>query len=470
MKATFIGGGAHRLLGILRGAMSDPRLFDGGAITLYDLDIARAKVMAEMLKRTPEYAQISCRIDAAGTMEEALDGADSVGVIMPAGSQASAMLGDEVSWRHGFISSDNVSPNGAMHALKAGPTILRIARAMEERCPNAWLIDFVNPVAVFSGMVNNHTRVKALGVCAGFTNHQWDIGRILGADRQETDISVDVAGINHLSFILRGTVQGDELFRRIDKAITGDWKMPPVQAHRSETYRQMVTRSVTNLIKIYRELGVLIFSTEGDGMQHLFYDQAVKEFQARPQPPTGAALAETVAAGREARQAQNEDFAAHLDRDLNKAFWDNADELGTLYGRVSEDIFVRVMRGIAGLEKVNIVTSRPNRGAVAGFDDRTVIEYSQYLENGQISPAEKLYVPAVVQGMISGIAAHQTMLGDAIATSDPRLLAHALLAYPWLPYSQASRALHRELLEANQPDIQPELRHAVEYLAPVTFA
>jgi len=86
------------------------------------------------------------------------------------------------------------------------------------------------------------------------------------------------------------------------------------------------------------------------------------------------------------------------------------------------------------------------------------------LYKGTIKPRGTLFIPAVVQGIVSGLAAHQTMLGDAIATQDPRLLAQALLAYPWMPYSAASKAVFRELIVANGDEVSPPLRKAVEYL------
>jgi hypothetical protein len=60
-----------------------------------------------------------------------------------------------------------------------GTIVLGIARQMEKHCPQAWLFDYANPVAVYSGIVNNHTRIRALGICGGFTNHRWDLARII---------------------------------------------------------------------------------------------------------------------------------------------------------------------------------------------------------------------------------------------------------------------------------------------------
>ena len=106
-----------------------------------------------------------------------------VGVILMAGSEKTFQLGAEACYRHRFIPSDNLSPNGAFLAIKGAPILMNIAEQMTRCCPSAWLVDFANPVAVLSGMINNHTTVKSLGVCAGYTNHQWDLSRILGKDR-----------------------------------------------------------------------------------------------------------------------------------------------------------------------------------------------------------------------------------------------------------------------------------------------
>jgi len=54
MKAVFVVGGSHRLLGILRGAMTEPKVFNNGEIYLHDLNGGRAEALGRMLMKTPE--------------------------------------------------------------------------------------------------------------------------------------------------------------------------------------------------------------------------------------------------------------------------------------------------------------------------------------------------------------------------------------------------------------------------------
>ena len=466
MKIAFVGGGAVRLFSILRTAMGDRRIFpDGGEIALYDLAHVRAETIGRLLMKTPEYRSGRFTITWPDRLEDALVGASMVGVVLSPGSRETAGLSDTISFDYGCIFSDNLSPAGAMFGLKGGETILQIARTMEKLCPDAWLADFANPVAVFSGMVNNHTSIKALGVCAGFTNHYWDIGRILDSDSPAADINVEVAGVNHLSFILRGTVGGNDLFKSIDQALRDGWKMPPSSGLWSDSFwKEAITPSVESLVGFYSDLGVLIFSTESDGMDHLRLDRRTAENAAKGRPPVGHALHRKIETERHEREASDLVLRSFVSSSLTEQFWEHVDLVDMRLALSADDIFLRILRGLNSSEPVQMVTSRLNEGAVDGFDRRTVLEYSQTMTNGVIEARGDLAVPAGVRGLTTALAVHQTMLGDAIATHDPKLLAHALLCYPWMAYTQKSRSMHKELIQANTPDIHPLLARAVEFL------
>ena len=228
MKVAFIGGGSHRLLSILRGAMGDPEIFDGGEIRLYDLNPESAETVAAMLRKTPEYAGIACRISVPPSVEDAIEGVDAVCSIFMAGSQESHAKSIMACLDHGFVGSDNISPSGSILGVKTGGIILDLARKMERLCPDAILLNFCNPTAVLSGLVNNHTKIRALGVCEGVNNHRCDLNRILGRDELSLDFNIDAAGINHLCFVMRGTYKGRDVFRTIDRALSGNWKPPAI--------------------------------------------------------------------------------------------------------------------------------------------------------------------------------------------------------------------------------------------------
>lgn len=454
------------MLGILRGAMAIPGVLDGGEIYLYDLDVSRAEAMGRMLLKTPEQKRAGCGIRWGDQLEEALTGAAGVGMILPASRAKSFESGFAPSLDRGFISSDNVSPNGAVSAVKIAPVMMNIARMMERCCPEAWLINFVNPVAVLSGMVNNHTTIRAMGVCGGFTNHLWDISRIFGRDEEARQLNVECAGINHLSYVVKGTWEGEELFEALKRRMAGGWEMCELQPWWSEYSKKIIRNSMRKLTRIWQDLGVLIFSTEGDGLAHLMYDESVEESRAQHQRRTGAELDEALRKSREGRLETDRKFQAWLTRDLDDAFWENQWRDDPIFKRQDEDIFVQIFAALAGVKEAKIATSRPNRGAVAGIKDRHVVEYSQYLFKDKIRPvSERPYdIPDVVHGLTASLAAHQTLLGDALATEgDPKMLALALMSYPVKPYSKDLRALYKELFSIAGDEIRPGYSRAADY-------
>lgn len=464
MKATFVGGGSHRLLGILRGAMAVPGVFDGGEINLYDLNTHRSGVMGKMLMKTPEHRRCGCKITWGTGLDEALEGADVVGVILMPGSMRTYRLGDAASLRHHYMGSDNVSPNGSMLAVKGGHILLDVARRMERACPDAMLLDFANPVPVMSGIVNNHTKIKCLGVCAGFMNHQWDLARLFGRDEQETDLDVEVAGINHLSFILGGRWKKGELFNQLDACLSDPgWTLPKFNSWWSEDGLKSMRAGIQRLADIYRQFGVLIFSTEGDGMAHMYYDEALAE-QLKQPVSASAEIEQKLEKEKAARNEGDKTFESCLNKDLDDAFWNTHWEKDLRFRRQDEDIFTRILTSIGTDSELKIVASRPNLGAVEGIKDRNLLEYSMIVKGKSVRPAGRYSIPDVVGGLVNGLSAHQTMLADAIATDDPKLFAQAMLAYPVRPYSQDLRLLTKELIEISTAEISPALRKALEFL------
>jgi len=462
MKVVFIGGGSFQTLPVARGAMAQRRIFDGGEMNLYDLNAARAETMGRMLMTTPEYAKLDCKIKWGTPLEEALDGADAVSVVIPAGSPLVCSLSDQAHRRLGFMSSDQLSPSGAFRALTAGPFLLSVARKMEKLCPHAWLACFANPVAVYSGMINNHTKINALGICGGYTNHMWDLTRLMGKDEFCPDYDVEVAGVNHLSFIIRGKFRGEDLYEVLGRHLTKNWR-PPRLRKQWKHMEEHIIFGLQKLVELYRNFGIIIFSTEGDGMAHLFYEEMLERGRKGYVPRTKAQIKADVKRWQQWRVQADANFRAMLDRDLDKRFWQTYPKKNLGFARNDQHITVKILKALAGAGKQKIVASRPNRGAVEGFKHRTVLEYSQTLDSHGAKPYGKLSIPDGYHGLISSIATHQTLLGDAIAAEDPKTLFQALFTYPIHHNTKASRALYKELLEIHKEEIPAAFQKAKEY-------
>jgi alpha-galactosidase/6-phospho-beta-glucosidase family protein len=461
MKIVFFGGGSHRYLSIARSVMAVPGLMDEGEIHLYDLSVERAEAVGRLAMKSPEYQDLNCSITWGAELDVALEGADLVFVVLMAGSRDNFADLSDACARHGFMASDQLSPSGAMLALKGGPILMDLARRMERICPDAMLCDFANPVAVLSAAVNNHTSIQCLGVCAGYTNHQWDLTRLLlGKDEQCAEFDIRCAGVNHMSFILPGSsYRGLDVYQMARQCDAEGWTTPALSDRWSEASRQNMQRSMDKLIKLYRKYGWLVFSSEGDGMAHLDIEDHYLEVARTQALRSEAERKEQDRKWLASRNTAEQRFRSWLDADMSASDWNTARPDHLYLMRADEDVMVKIAKAVGGLEEHAIATSYPNRGAVPGYSDRTVLEYSQILGKDGIRPVDGLSVPAVFQGLVGGLASHQTLLGDAIATRDPRVLFEALYSYPVKQDTAESKALWRDLLAIAAPEIPAEFQN-----------
>ena len=107
--------------------------------------------------------------------------------------------------RYGFrqVYGENGGPGSMFHTLRNLPPTLEIAHAMEEICPDAWLLNYTNPEAKLVEGVLKSTRIKAVGLCHGEGIGLDQVSQILEIPKD--DIDGDVAGLNHFGWFTRLT-------------------------------------------------------------------------------------------------------------------------------------------------------------------------------------------------------------------------------------------------------------------------
>ncbi len=463
MNVVFVGGGSFRTLPIVRGALQDPAVIGSGEIRLVDFNLPRAETVGKLIMRTPEFAKAGCKIVWTDKLEKALPGADVVSISFPVGSHKVNALSDQACVRHGLFGSDQISASGAFRSVTGGTIVLDIARKMEKHCPNAWLFDYANPVAVYSGMVNNHTKIRALGICGGFTNHRWDLARLIfNKDMYCEFEDVACAGVNHCSILLRGSYKGQDVYKLIDKSI-GRKGWEPCRIPKFQHAEKYIRRQLGLLAEMRRRFGYVVFSTEGDGFAHLYPEVYMHPTGGRRKMKTVAQIEKAARDQAAARAKIDKEFRAHLDMDLPSSFWAKDRLANPHFAAAPEDAAAVVLRGLSGRRREWLAASLPNRGAVKGFKDRTVLEYSFTLDKDGVHPDRGLEVPDCFHGIMTALSMHQTLLGDAIATGDPKIFAQALFAYPLHQNEPGTRKLWKELLSIHREEMPAAFQKAKEY-------
>ena len=456
MKVTFIGGGSLRLLPLFRGMFKRaPQMWENGEIRLFDLKQDRAEAVAALVQACPEFQNVkNCKVFCPGSMEDALQDIDALYLSMAAERNPSLTQARIASYDRNIYPSDQLSLDGAFLSLRLGGLILNIAKKMEVLCPKAMMLIFANPVSVYSYMVNTYTKIQALGICGGFNNHRWDLTRmIFGKDECDEKWNVVAAGVNHLSYILRGEYEGEDLYSSIcPRYLNDSWKCMPGQELACET-----------LYKAYRQYGTLIFSTESDGIAQLYPEVALahlKERFLKDRDSFDPALS-----GAEDKKRMDARFASFIEQSKHPETvkWTSDDpSIDGLYGVREWDITLPVFKAVAGLEKMRIVASRPNYGVIRDLPYSCAVEYTMDVFKNEITPVEDQYIPRPFYGLTASLTEFQTLIADAIATHDNHLFANALAAFPQHVFTDNKRQLILELFDI-YADVDPYMLEAKKY-------
>lgn len=222
-KITFMGAGSTVFAkNVLGDAMLTPCLRES-VISLYDIDRERLEESELMLRainancnENRATIETYCGVE---NRKDALRGADFVVNAIQVGLYEPCTVTDfEVPKRFGLRQTiaDTLGIGGIFRALRTIPVMMDFARDMEEVCPNAWFLNYTNPMAMLTGAMLRMTPIKTVGLC-----HSVQVcasGLLKGLDMPYDDkVQWKIAGINHQAWLLEITRDGQDLYPEIKR-------------------------------------------------------------------------------------------------------------------------------------------------------------------------------------------------------------------------------------------------------------
>ena len=239
IKVALIGAGstvfAKNLLGDI---LSFPELADAD-IRLHDIDEERLRTSEIVANRVAQALGARPRIMATTNRRQALDGADYVITMFQIGGYKPGTVIDfEIPKRYGLRQTiaDTLGIGGIMRGLRTIPVLIDVCRDMEELCPEAWLLNYVNPMAMNCWALSRVTAIKTVGLCHSVQGTAEQLARDINIPIEE--INYLCAGINHVAFYLRFERQGQDLYPLIRQVIA-DGRIPQWNRVRYEALKHL---------------------------------------------------------------------------------------------------------------------------------------------------------------------------------------------------------------------------------------
>ncbi len=220
IKVTFMGAGSTVFArNVLGDCMCTPAL-RGLDIALYDIDAVRLDESQKMLDAINRNVQGNATIRSYLGVEnrrEALRGADFVVNAIQVGLYEPCTVTDfEVPKKFGLRQTigDTLGIGGIFRALRTIPVMLDFAEDMKAVCPNAWFLNYTNPMAMLTGAMLRMTDIKTVGLCHSVQVCAKSLFESVGMEN-DPDVQTKIAGINHMAWLLEITKNGKDLYPEI---------------------------------------------------------------------------------------------------------------------------------------------------------------------------------------------------------------------------------------------------------------
>ncbi|MBE5765554.1 MAG: alpha-glucosidase/alpha-galactosidase [Clostridiales bacterium] len=223
MKITFMGAGSTVFV---KNVLGDSLLCDclkDAEFALYDIDAQRledSRLVIENLNQSLAggSATVTTYLGVENRKAALRNANFVINAIQVGGYEPCTVIDFEIPKKYGLYQTigDTLGIGGIFRALRTIPVMRDFARDMEEVCPDAWFLNYTNPMAMLTGYMQRYTGVKTVGLCHSV---QWCTGNLLdqlGMREYLGNYIEKIAGINHMGWLLEITDKnGNDLYPEI---------------------------------------------------------------------------------------------------------------------------------------------------------------------------------------------------------------------------------------------------------------
>jgi alpha-galactosidase len=225
MRPTIVIIGAGSVVftrDLLGDVFSFPAL-SSSRVVLHDIDPERLETARAIAEATADAAGARPQITAEADRRRALDGADYVINVIQVGMHEATVRDFEVPAGFGLNQTiaDTIGIGGIFRGLRTFPVLAALAQDMADLCPDAWLLNYTNPMAMNVTFLHAVApRLKVLGLCHSVHWTMDGLCELVGVPLDE--VSYWSAGVNHQGWVLRWERDGQSLYPLLDERIAAD--------------------------------------------------------------------------------------------------------------------------------------------------------------------------------------------------------------------------------------------------------
>ena len=411
VKIAYVGGGSR---GWAWGLMSDLVSCDdiSGEVRLYDIDEQAAKNNETIgnLYNNVEGARSHWSYRAYPSLEEALNGADFVVISILPGTFDEMESDVHTPEKYGIYQSvgDTSGPGGIIRALRLLPMIEVIAKAIEANCPNAWVINYTNPMTMTVRMLyKTFPKIKAFGCCHEVFGTQKLLAKMLtdmyGIENISRDeIKVNVTGINHFTWLTSAQYKNIDLIPLYSKFVDQYYETGYIKGKDENWMNNSFNSSQRVKFDLFRRYGYI--AAAGD--RHLAEFCDGKWYLSSPEQAREWGFGLTPVSWRK------QDLLNRLEHSRRRCAGEELKIAQTGENGVKQ------IRSILGLDTLVTNVNMPNVGQIPNLPLGAVVETNAVFCACSVTPVMAGELPMNIYPLISRIVAAQELVVEAVVQRD----------------------------------------------------
>ncbi|MFI5957409.1 6-phospho-beta-glucosidase [Cryptosporangium sp. NPDC051539] len=410
MKIVVVGGGSTYTPELIDGIARLRDTLEVTELVLVDPDVHRRELLEAMANRMLDTMGHPAEVHSGDDVAAAAEGAAAVLFQLRVGGQAARARDETWPLECGCVGQETTGAGGLAKALRTVPVVLELADEIRRVAPEAWLVDFTNPVGIVTRALLNEGH-RALGLCNVAIGFQRFFAEVL--DVAPERVSLGHVGLNHLTWE-RAVYLDDE----------------DVLPGLLETRGELLAERVRQPLELLRLLNAL----PSYYLRYFYeHDAVVRELK------TATPRAEEVAA---------------MERQLLRLYADESVDTkpellerrgGAFYSEAAVALVASLLTDRGDVQVVNV----RNDGTLPYLPDDMTIEVPAVIGAGGARPLPAAPLDAGSAGLIAGVAGYEQLALDAALRGGRDRVVQALLAHPLIGQWELANPLADRLIAEN---------------------
>ncbi|MEU2318723.1 6-phospho-beta-glucosidase [Streptomyces althioticus] len=402
MKLTVVGGGSTYTPELIDGFARLRDVLPVTELVLTDPATDRLDLIGPLSRRIFARLGHPGRITTTTDLDAAVEGADAVLLQLRVGGQAARLQDETWPLECGCVGQETTGAGGLAKALRTVPVVLDIADRVRRANPDAWIIDFTNPVGIVTRALLREGH-KALGLCNVAIGLQRKFAALL--DVAPSEVHLDHVGLNHLTWETAVHVAGENVLPRLlsdhGEKIAADLRLP---------------------LPLLTTLGVI----PSYYLRYFYaHDQVVRDMRTKPSRAA------------EVARMEKELLTLYADPALDEKPALLAERGGAYYSEAAVDLAAALLRDAGSRHQV---VNTLNNGTLPFLPDDAVIEVPAAVTTKGAAPLPVEPLDPLLTGLMANVTAYEDLALEAALHGGRDRVFRALLAHPLIgQYAHADR-------------------------------